>query len=91
MMKKFASTILVLTVLASCNLQGEKTDNMNTEKTSEEQQIKNLPSNKIEVIVYDGCEYIILKEDEDQNSSYGFMAHKGNCSNPIHGHNKDKE
>lgn len=91
MMKKFASSILILTVLASCSLQDEKTDNLNTEKTSVEQQIKNVPSNKIEVVVYDGCEYIILKEDEDQNSSYGFMAHKGNCSNLTHEHNKQNE
>lgn len=83
-MKKFASTILVLIVLASCNLQDGKTEIKKPEKNSIEYEIKNLPENKVSVIVYDGCEYIIYKEDKDANSSYGFMAHKGNCSNPIH-------
>ncbi len=84
MMKIFASTILILTVLVSCNLQDDKTENGNSEKSSIEQEIKNIPENKLSVIVYDGCEYIINKEDKDANSSYGFMTHKGNCSNPIH-------
>lgn len=91
MMKKLISIILVLTVFVSCNLQNEKTDNENTAKPTIEQQIKNIPSNKIEVIVYDGCEYIIYKEDRASNASYGFMAHKGNCSNPIHECNRQKE
>lgn len=84
MMKNFAFIILVLTVLASCNLQDDKTENENSEKSSIEQEIKNLPVNKMSVIVHDGCEYIIYKEVQDANSSYGFMAHKGNCLNPIH-------
>ncbi|MBN2237546.1 MAG: hypothetical protein JW729_08290 [Bacteroidales bacterium] len=83
-MKIFASIILVLIVLASCNLQDDKTEIESSEKNSIEQEIKNLPENKVSVIIYDGCEYIIYKVDKDANSSYGFMAHKGNCSNPIH-------
>lgn len=46
--------------------------------------VKQLPKNQFEVITYDGCEYLIYKDEADANSSYGFMAHKGNCSNPIH-------
>ncbi|MDO9553482.1 hypothetical protein [Rhodonellum sp.] len=84
MMKKFASTILVLIISASCNLQGDKTQIENSEKSSIEHEIKKIPENKVSVIVYEGCEYLIYKEDLDGNSSYGFMAHKGNCSNPIH-------
>lgn len=48
-----------------------------------EQRIKGTPINRIEAKVYDEFEFIIYKE-EDQNSAYGFMAHKVNCSNPIH-------
>jgi hypothetical protein len=84
MMKKLASVILVLIVLTSFNLKDDKTENDNSEKSSTEQEIKNLPENKVSVIVYDGCEYIIYKEVKDANSSYTFMAQKGNCSNPIH-------
>jgi predicted small secreted protein len=83
MMKIFASTILILTVLASCNLKDDKTENGNTEKSSIEQEPKNIPKNNLFVIVYDGCEYIIIKEDKDANSSYGFITHKGNSSIPI--------
>jgi hypothetical protein len=83
-MKKFASIMLLVIFLASCNLQDDKTANEKPEKNSIEYEIKNIPENKVSVIVYDGCEYIIYKEDKDANSSYGFMAHKGNCSNPIH-------
>jgi hypothetical protein len=56
-----------------------------------DEKIKATPSDIIEVITYDGCEYLIYKNEADANSGYGFMAHKGNCSNPIHGHNKEKE
>lgn len=84
MMKIFPSMMLVLIVIASCNLQDDITEINSSEKSSIEQKIKNIPENKVSLIVYDGCEYIIYKEDKDSNSSYGFMAHKGNCSNPIH-------
>ncbi|MBO0340237.1 MAG: hypothetical protein VX798_01550 [Bacteroidota bacterium] len=43
-----------------------------------------IPQNKFETISYEGCEYLIYKEKPDANSAFGFMAHKGNCSNPIH-------
>lgn len=84
MMKNVATIILLFGLFVSCNLQGDKTEIENSEKSSIKQEIKNIPENKMSVIVYDGCEYIIYKEDKDANSSYGFMAHKGNCSNPIH-------
>lgn len=40
--------------------------------------------NKVGVIVNYGCEILIYKEDKVANSSYGFVAYKSNCSNPIH-------
>ena len=46
---------------------------------------------KISVFKFDGCEYLVYKEDKDSNSSYGFMAHKGNCSNPIHSKIRENE
>lgn len=84
MMKKVATIILLFGLFPSCNLQDDKTENEKSEMGSIEQEIKNIPENKLSVIIIDGCEYIIYKEDKDANSSYGFMAHKGNCSNPIH-------
>ncbi len=79
MKKAILSITLALLVFASCNLPNEK-----PESYYSEQPVKEDVQNKIEVIVYDGCEYLFYKEDKDNNSSYGFMAHKGNCSNPIH-------
>lgn len=76
MMKIFVSIILVLIVLASCNFQDDKTAIESSESSSTEQEIKNLPENKLSVIIIDDCEYIIYKEDKDGNSSYGFMSHK---------------
>lgn len=43
-----------------------------------------IPKNHFETIKYEGCEYLIYKEEPDNNSAMGFMAHKGNCSNPYH-------
>lgn len=83
-MKKIATIILLFGLFISCDLQEDKTEIKNSEKNSIEQEIKNIPENKLTVIVYDGCEYIIYKEEKDANSSYAFMANKGNCSNPIH-------
>ena len=37
-----------------------------------------------EVIEIDECEYIILYT-RFGDSGVGFMSHKGNCKNPIHG------
>ncbi len=37
------------------------------------------------IIRVDGCQYLVRK------SGYtGYMAHKGNCDNPIHCHNHHK-
>lgn len=43
-----------------------------------------IPKDHFETIVFEGCEYLIYKEEPDSNSAFGFMAHKGNCRNPIH-------
>lgn len=39
-----------------------------------EQEIKNIPKNKLAVFIIDDCEYITYKEDKDANSSYGHMV-----------------
>jgi hypothetical protein len=84
MIKAIASTILIFLSLISCDLQESRADQKEFVKDSIEQEIKKIPENKLTIVVYDGCEYIIYKEDKDANSSFGFMAHKGNCTNPIH-------
>lgn len=76
--------LTILFVYIACDTPGNKSENMTLKNKSIEEEIKNIPVNKVTVISIDGCEYIIYKEDKDTNSSYGFMAHKGNCPNPIH-------
>jgi hypothetical protein len=81
-MKHFLKISLLFILFVSC----KKNDLIENKlsKNSLEQEIKNMKEGQIKVIKYQDCEYIVLKEDKDSNTSYGFMAHKGNCSNPIH-------
>lgn len=83
-MKHSTSLTVILFVITSCNIQNSDNANHTFEKGSIEEVIQDTPEHKMTVIFYDGCEYILYKEDKDSNSSYGFMSHKGNCSNPIH-------
>ncbi len=44
------------------------------------------------VILIDNCEYLMLMMDRNQpHEGFGFMAHKGNCRNPVHIYNPDIE
>ena len=83
-MKNLTTIVLIVVLLASCSLEDNSSDIELFENEFTVQEITNLPQNNLSVFVYEGCEYIIYKVDKDANSSYGFMAHKGNCSNPIH-------
>ena len=77
------SLIIFLTiVLFSCD--HPITNDISVDSKNSIDSVKELPKNQFEVITYDGCEYLIYKDEADANSSYGFMAHKGNCSNPNH-------
>jgi hypothetical protein len=84
-MKGNISIWIFVVFLFSCQSDIEK-GNGEIENTRE---LKTIPPNKVEVMVYEGCEYILYREDADSNSSFGFMAHKGNCSNPIHEYKKE--
>ncbi|MDA3924492.1 MAG: hypothetical protein PF904_07330, partial [Kiritimatiellae bacterium] len=53
-----------------------------------ETSINQVALEDVEVVVIDGCEYIIYKETNGNNQGYGYMAHKGSCKNPIHKYNK---
>lgn len=42
------------------------------------------------VVEVDGCEYLMLMMDRNHpHEGFGFMAHKGNCRNPLHIYNAD--
>lgn len=37
-----------------------------------------------EILVVDGCQYILYIENRRTTREYRYIAHKGNCNNPIH-------
>ena len=82
-------TIIVLLILTSCETQTLK---------KVEDKIEALPAhlisridvNELEILKIDSCEYIFYKKSPNRNMGFGFMAHKGNCKNPIHYYSRNK-
>lgn len=88
-MKKhlFICAVIALGLLTGCEEKAPKEVDTKVEQEAE-MSIKQVAREDVEVVVIDGCEYIIYKETNGNNQGYGFMAHKGNCKNPIHKHNE---
>jgi len=77
-----ASAILVCIIsLTSCT-KADGSDDLF--ESYENTPYKDLIENH-KVIVIDGCEYIIYDYNRGYGG-YGYMTHKGNCTNPIHGY-----
>lgn len=74
-MKKIFACLFLILALCGCSEQGflTTTHDVNYEKMS-----KNMRTIEIE-----GCEYLVYSCSSGY-SGFGFMAHKGNCKNPIH-------
>lgn len=83
-MKILLGTLILLFTLCSCDSELRKNDSSSKDVNSIESKIINIPEHELTVVLFEECEYIIFKEEKDSNTSYGFMAHKGNCKNPIH-------
>ena len=49
-----------------------------------EQALHSIPEGDLEILLIEGCEYIVYKEGQGSNHGFGYMSHKGNCKNPIH-------
>ena len=86
-MRKFNLFIAILfaIVLAGCDGSHDMKKNENgflySTNTVDPKNIEN----NYDVIEIDGCEYIVYSEEHGYGG-YAFMAHKGNCKNPIHKH-----
>ena len=52
--------------------------------------INSIDIHQLEIIEIDDCEYIFYKKSPSINMGFGFMAHKGNCENPIHHYSRNK-
>ena len=44
-----------------------------------------IPTTKYDILLVDGCEYIKIG-----SGNFQMMAHKGNCTNPIHVYSNQK-
>lgn len=84
--------LIALCLLTIFSCKNDVYDRVQAERQIHEDSIRNtiegklsaIPSNTLETITIEDCEYLVFKEEIDNNSAMGFMAHKGNCQNPIH-------
>jgi hypothetical protein len=67
----------------SCEQSPQKDEDSVVEHDAES-IIHNIPEGDLEILEIDGCEYIIYQDARNANLGYGYMAHKGNCKNPVH-------
>jgi hypothetical protein len=58
-----------------------------SQKTNISDSLHQIKQSDLTVLEIEGCEYFIFKDHQASNQGFGFMAHKGNCKNPIHCHN----
>lgn len=80
----FALSMLIAAVLACENREA------NPETTISMGEIHESGEYHFTVIEADGCEYLMLMLDRNHpHEGFGFLAHKGNCRNPIHIYNID--
>lgn len=60
-------------------------DKENTAPVVESKVQEEKPIGKYKVVRFDGCQYVEKTVDYTMSyRGYGYMAHKGNCDNPIH-------
>lgn len=76
------ASVSILT-LSGCDKKSVPEEDTTIEREAEE-GIQRVIQGDAEIIIIEGCEYIIYKANNGSNRGYGFMAHKGNCKNPIH-------
>lgn len=87
-MKKTALFIisLIFVLLTSCAPPQQEEDTPLEHQA--EKLIHMIKEGDLEIIEIDGCEYIAFKDARGSNHGFGYLAHKGNCTNPIHFHNQ---
>lgn len=78
--------LLVTVYLYSCKPRNPLEEESSVEHQAEE-EIHKIPEGDFEILEIDGCQYIVYKEVDGANKAFGYMAHKGNCTNPIHHYN----
>ncbi len=85
-MKALQLILIIFTVgiVGSCTSTSVPEEDCYIERHGES-TFKNLEIGDFEILVIDSCEYLVIAEDFQKNpKGFGFMAHKGNCKNPVH-------
>ena len=70
-------------IISACNQKPVVDEDSELEHQTEE-IIHKIQEGDLEILTIDNCEYIVFKDYKGSNHGFGYMAHKGNCSNPIH-------
>ena len=78
--------IPLLFLFSSCEQQTKMEKENKTDKKTKD-LIENIKVGDFKILEIDNCEYIIYKKSPNRNIGFGFLAHKGNCKNPVHYHN----
>ncbi len=77
-------------LFCACETQTNEKE-ISVREISTEQLINEIDFHDLKILEIDKCEYIFYKKSPSTNRGFGFMAHKGNCKNPIHFHNRSKK
>lgn len=77
---------LCILMFSSCEQSVQKEEDTTLESETE-QMLHSIKEDDVEILSIDGCQYIVYKETIGANHSFGYLAHKGNCNNPIHCYN----
>lgn len=80
--KKCIIPAMLLFLFSACEPKQE--EEISVIEVNTEQLINEIDIHDLEIIVIDKCEYVFYKKSQNTNRGFGFMAHKGNCNNPIH-------
>lgn len=88
--KQYIIPALLLFLTIGCQQITQKKEVNETDELTE-QQINEIDIHDLEILIIDKCEYIFYKKSPNTNKGFGFMAHKGNCKNPIHFYSRDKK
>lgn len=78
--------LLFLFLLVSCEPVSDKSETTPSILQTEN-LINKMDIHDLEILEIENCEYIFYKKGLGTNKGFGFMAHKGNCKNPIHIYN----
>ena len=88
--KQYIIPVVLLFLFNACETQTKESD-VNKIKQNPEDLINKIDIHNLEILEIDKCEYIFYKKSPSTNKGYGFMAHKGNCKNPIHYYSRSKK